>query len=154
MVPFIDLFSQNSQTDIDYAQNITGGESGLFVYANKNIVQGSEVHDSFSYKTNMNLLASHGFINPESTAEPLVTIPFEASLREDDPLTEVKQEILNESETKLVNASFDSEQVAEILSVLRFIFFEDKDRIVTTSEGLSVSYHKGDEEVITNRAIE
>ena len=102
----------------------------------------------------MKLLATHGIINPESNAEQLVSIPIEATLREDDPLTAVKQKVLSESPTKLVNAKFDSEQVMETLSVLRFVSFDDKDRVVTTSEGLSVSYRKGDEEVISNSAIE
>ena len=107
--------------------------------AMRDIARGEEVSTTYGTHDNMDLLVTYGFILPDNPKALKVDITYEAvNLQADDPLRDLKREVIDEGFK--IDKRFSTLTNNVVRKQLRFIVFDDRDKIVETEDGLKVEY--------------
>ena len=140
LVPLGDLFNHTDSPNANWKWiKIEEGNWAWIMQTLRDIKKGEEVRPSYGDYDNKDLLFSYGFILPGNSIPLKVDITYEAiNLLLDDPLREAKREVIDSGFQ--IDKEFGSLTNANVRKQLRFVVFDDRDKIVETDEGPKVEY--------------
>ena len=125
LVPFGDLINHSNPPHVSWGWEADEeGRKGWFGRANRDIMRGENVYISYGNKSNYNLLLDYGFLIPENKAS--LSNILRLKLNTDDPLFEVKKEILGSGN---IDVFLKTKPSPEALSIFRIAFFDDTDNL-------------------------